>query len=34
MAEVSINGVTQRLTSWDIGMTLIVSAQMPTFDFM
>jgi hypothetical protein len=34
VAEVSINGVTQRLTSWGIGMTLIVLAHMPTFDFM
>jgi hypothetical protein len=33
VVEISINGVTQRLTSRGIDMTLIELAQMPTFDF-
>jgi hypothetical protein len=33
-STVSLNGVTQRLTNRDIGMTLNMLAQMPTFDFM
>jgi hypothetical protein len=34
VVEISINGVTQRLTSCDIDMTLIELAQRLTFDFM
>jgi hypothetical protein len=32
MLKISTGGVTQRLTTYDINMTLVVLAQVPTVD--